>query len=87
VAQLEEMDADARRAAILPMETALRDYESVTVSGDELRAVGHGRSLGDPDPDSGGAGGIPVAVLDPEGRLLAVYRRQGAGLRPAAVLA
>jgi tRNA pseudouridine55 synthase len=87
VAQLEEMDADARRAAILPMETALRDYESVTVSGDELRAVGHGRSLGDPDPDSGGTEGTPVAVLDPEGRLLAVYRRQGAGLRPAAVLA
>jgi tRNA pseudouridine55 synthase len=90
VAQLEGMDPPALRAAILPMEAALRDYESVTVSGDELRAVGHGRSLGDPDPnpdpDPGGTNGRPVAVLDPEGRLLAVYRRQGAGLRPAAVL-
>lgn len=94
VAQLEGMDPPALRAAILPMEAALRDYESVTVSGDELRAVGHGRSLGDPDPDPnpdpgpdpGGTNGRPVAVLDPEGHLLAVYRRQGAGLRPAAVL-
>jgi tRNA pseudouridine55 synthase len=88
VAQLEGMDPPALRAAILPMEAALRDYESVTVSGDELRAVGHGRSLGDPDPDPGPGGteGRPVAVLDPEGCLLAVYRRQGAGLRPAAVL-
>lgn len=85
VAQLEGMEPGARRATILPMETALRDYESVTVSGDELRAVGHGRSLGDPDP--GDPEGCPVAVLDPEGRLLAVYRRQGAGLRPAVVLA
>jgi tRNA pseudouridine55 synthase len=84
MAQLDAMDRDARRAAVLPMGAALRDYESVTVSGDELEAVGHGRSLGDPDP--GSAEGPPVAVLDPDGRLLAVYRRQGAGLRPAAVL-
>ncbi|HEY2666022.1 MAG TPA: tRNA pseudouridine(55) synthase TruB [Actinomycetota bacterium] len=88
VAQLEGMDPPALRAAILPMEAALRDYESVTVSGDELRAVGHGGSLADPGPGPGpgGTNGRPVAVLDPEGRLLAVYRRQGAGLRPAAVL-
>jgi len=85
MAQLDGMDPDARRAAVLPMQTALRDYESVTVSGDELRAVSHGRSLGDPDPH--GAEGSPVAVLDPDGHLLAVYRRQGAGLRPAVVLA
>jgi tRNA pseudouridine55 synthase len=85
VAQLEGMEPDARRAAVLPMRAALRDYEALTVSGDELRAVGHGRSLGDPDP--GDPEGRPVAVLDPDGRLLAVYRRQGAGLRPAVVLA
>jgi tRNA pseudouridine55 synthase len=84
VAQLDAMEPDARRAAVLPMGAALRDYESVTVSGDELQAVGYGRSLGDPDPD--GAEGPPVAVLDPDGRLLAVYRRLGTGLRPAAVL-
>jgi len=85
VAQLEGMEPDARRAAILPMRAALRDYESLTVSGDELRAVGHGRSLGDPDP--GEPEGRPVAVLDPDGHLLAVYRRQGMGFRPAVVLA
>jgi tRNA pseudouridine55 synthase len=84
VAQLEAMEPDARRAAVMPMGAALRDYESVTVSGDEIQAVGHGRSLGDPDP--GGAEGPPVAILDPDGRLMAVYRRQGAGLKPAAVL-
>jgi tRNA pseudouridine55 synthase len=84
VAQLEAMEPDARRAAVMPMGAALRDYESVTVSGDDLEAVGHGRSLGDPDP--GDPEGPPVAVLDPDGRLLAVYRRQGGGLRPAAVL-
>jgi tRNA pseudouridine55 synthase len=84
VAQLEAMEPAGRRAAVLPMGAAMRDYESVTVSGDDLQAVGHGRSLGDPDP--GGAEGPPVAVLDPGGRLLAVYRRHGEGLRPAAVL-
>jgi tRNA pseudouridine55 synthase len=84
VAQLEAMEPAGRRAAVLPMGAAMRDYESVTVSGDDLQAVGHGRSLGDPDP--GGTEGPPVAVLDPGGRLLAVYRRHGEGLRPAAVL-
>jgi tRNA pseudouridine55 synthase len=84
LAQLEAMDPEARRAAVLPMGAALRDYESVTVSGEDLEAVGHGRSLGDPDP--GCPEGPPVALVDPNGRLLAVYRRQGAGLRPAAVL-
>jgi tRNA pseudouridine55 synthase len=84
LAQLEAMDPDARRAAVLPMGAALRDYESVTISGEDLEAVGHGRSLGDPDP--GCPEGPPVALVDPNGRLLAVYRRQGAGLRPVAVL-
>jgi tRNA pseudouridine55 synthase len=84
VAQLDAMDPDRRLAAVLPMAAAMADYESVTVSGDDLQAVGHGRSLGDPDPGAGE--GPPVAVVDPDGRLLAVYRRQGAGLRPAAVL-
>jgi tRNA pseudouridine55 synthase len=84
VAQLEAMEPDGRRAAVMPMGAAMRDYESVTVSGDDLQAVGHGRSLGDPDP--GDAEGPPVAIVDPEGHLLAVYRRQGAGLKPAAVL-
>jgi tRNA pseudouridine55 synthase len=84
VAQLDAMDPDARRAAVLPMSAALRDFDSVTVGGEELEAVTHGRSLGDPGPEGGE--GPPVAVLDPDGRLVAVYRRQGAGLRPVAVL-
>ena len=82
VAELDAMEPDQRQAAVLPMAAAMRDFESVTVSGEELHAVGHGRSLGEPDDSVGD----PVAVVDPEGRLVAVYRRQGAGLRPAAVL-
>lgn len=82
LAQLDEMEPHDRAGAVLPMAAAMRDFESVTVAGDELQAVGYGRSLGEP----GGSVGEPVAIVDPDGRLVAVYRRQGAGLRPAAVL-
>ena len=79
---LERQDADARRALVLPMAAALRDLASVQVSGEDLVAVGHGRALGACE----GEAGPPVAVVDPEGRLVAVYRRRGAGLTPEAVL-
>jgi len=39
-----------------------------------------------PAHEAGMTAGVPVAVLDPEGRLLAVYRRNPKGLKPAAVL-
>ncbi len=42
--------------------------------------------MGDVAPhEVGMTAGIPVGVLDPEGHLIAVYRRSRAGLRPAAV--
>jgi tRNA pseudouridine55 synthase len=72
--------------ALLPPATAVRDYPSVTVSSDEMvSAIGHGKVL-----DAGvlgleGEG--PWAVLDTDGRLLAVYDAHGAGrVKPAVVL-
>lgn len=82
--RLEALEPPQRLAAVLPMSRALRDFESVMVSGAELEAVSHGRSLG--EPDEADEPGDPVAVVDPDGTLVAVYRRHGAGLRPAAVL-
>lgn len=79
---LERLDPDARAAAVLPMAAALRDLAAVRVSGEDLVAVGHGRALGSCE----GEPGPPVAVVDPQGRLVAVYRRQGQGLKPEAVL-
>lgn len=79
---LEGMDDAGRRAAVLPMATALRDLPSVGVAGADLDAVAHGRSLGS---DAGRE--EPVAILDPGGALVAVYRREGESLRPVCVLA
>jgi len=79
---LERLDPKARVTTVLPMAAALRDLAAVQVSGEDLVAVGHGRALGSCE----GVPGAPVALVDPEGRLVAVYRRQGEGLKPEAVL-
>jgi hypothetical protein len=57
----------------------------VVVDADQARAVGHGSPL----PGDLGATGAtgPVAVLGPDGSLLAVCERQGALLRPVVVVA
>jgi hypothetical protein len=53
-------------------EAARRFFTCVSVGPDEARAVGHGRRLHlHPDPPEED----PVAVLDPDGALLALYRR------------
>jgi len=82
VAELEAMGEEERATRVLPMSAALADFETLAVSGGELDDVAHGRSLGKP----GGEAGAAVAVVDPAGRLIAVYRRYGEGLKPAAVL-
>ena len=79
---LEAMDEAGRAAAVLPMAAVLRDLASVQVAGEDLAAVAHGRPLAHDGAEEG-----PVAVLDPAGGLLAVYRRDGASLRPVSVLA
>lgn len=93
VAELEALGEEERTGRVLPLSEAFRDFERLEVSGGELEDVAHGRPLGSPGagPDgpegsAGNADGRPVGILDPDGRLIAVYRRQGAGLKPAAVL-
>lgn len=62
----------------LPADPASRPGELPVVSS---------RHKGEVPPHVAGmTAGIPVAVLDPEGRLIAVYRKVRGGLRPAAVL-
>jgi tRNA pseudouridine55 synthase len=97
LADLEAMAPERRVAAVLPAATALRDLSSVTVDGGRLADVRHGRPLAIIARPGGGAGdagtageagetGTAVAVLDPAGELLAVYRPEGPVLRAACVL-
>jgi tRNA pseudouridine55 synthase len=65
---------------------AMRDLRAVTVEGDLVAAVGHGRPIA---LDELGASGLgPWAVLSAEGDLLAVYEPHRAGTaKPSVVLA
>jgi tRNA pseudouridine55 synthase len=97
LAELEAMAPERRMAAVLPAATALRDLPSVVVDGGGIDDVRHGRPLAIPARPAGGAGvaqmageagesGAAVAVLDPAGELLAVYRPEGAVLKATCVL-
>jgi tRNA pseudouridine55 synthase len=83
---LEPAGMAERLAHVVPMAAALRDFPSVSVEGADLDGVRNGRPLDlagdDPARDEGG----PVAVLDPDGVLVAVYEAIDGRLRPAAVL-
>jgi tRNA pseudouridine55 synthase len=83
---IERIEADPA-AAVLPPAAAVRDLESVVVADDRRRAIAHGATFSARAllPDT--AGGGPFAVLDDGARLLAVYERRGAGVKPAVVLA
>ncbi len=64
---------------------ALRDYPAVTVDGDEVIAVGHGKVLAADDRFTGAG---PWRVVDPDGRLLAVYAsHRDATVKPEVVVA
>ena len=65
----------------LPLEAAVRHLPRVELTWDEAEAARHGRPLG----PAGLAG--PYGVFDPSGRLVGVYRDQGARGRPEVVLA
>jgi tRNA pseudouridine55 synthase len=91
---LESIEGPERRARLVPMPAALRDFPSVSVGGAALDGVRNGRPLELERPP----GGKPVAVLDPAGELVAVYEPAESGgsgdspgwggtFRPAAVLA
>jgi tRNA pseudouridine55 synthase len=73
-----ETMAERGEVPLLPMgEAARRFFPCVTVSTEESTAVSHGRRLDLAAPDDPAAD--PLAVLGPEGALLALYRRAGPG--------
>ena len=81
---LDAIVADPGGCAIDPA-AAMRDLERVCVDDERARAVRHGATF-----TGGGlptAGDGPFAVVGPDGALLAVYERQGAGVKPAVVVA
>lgn len=70
---------------LLSMAEALRDYPQVSVDEDLSRRVSTGQVL--PADELGGVGEGPWPVLNPQGRLLAVYESHGPGLvKPAVVV-
>jgi tRNA pseudouridine55 synthase len=73
---LEELTTDR----VLPMAATVRDYPSVTLAGEAVDDVRHGR------PVELDAGEGPVALLDADGALLAVYERAVTGRARAAVV-
>lgn len=84
LADARPVEALARAAVLAPVE-ALRGHSRVTVGDEVAAAVGHGQVL---DAAALGAEGEgPWAVVDGEGRLLAVYQAHGPGrAKPAVVL-
>jgi len=80
---LEEIAADPAAAVLAPV-VAMRDLERVDVDAERARAVAHGATFTASALAATGEG--PFAVADPEGSLLAVYERRGAGMKPAVVL-
>jgi tRNA pseudouridine55 synthase len=72
--------------AVLSPAEALRDHPAVVAGPELLGAVAHGAVLDAGELDAAGAG--PWAVVDPDGRLVAVYEAHGDGrVKPAVVLA
>jgi len=75
---------DLDDTAVLPPAEMVRDHPRVVVDAGVAEAVGHGAPL---DP-GGWPGGGPWAVVDGEGRLLAVYEPHRDGrAKPSVVLA
>jgi tRNA pseudouridine55 synthase len=83
---LEEIAADPETTMLTTAE-AMRDLAALHVSDDVARAVVHGATFPARAvlPDDAGPG--PFAVLDGRDRLLAVYERRGAGVKPSVVVA
>jgi tRNA pseudouridine55 synthase len=77
-----ELAAEQRlHEALLGMGEAVGDYPSITVDPGEAAAISHGKPL----PPTGHDG--PVAVLGPDGGLLAMVADRDGAARPLAVLA
>ena len=89
--------AESPEKVVLPMVEAVRHLTRIDVDGETARAVAHGAvfpvtALPGPDPDDGPGAGAepgasgPLAVVGPDGRLLALYEKGRAAARPLVVL-
>jgi len=76
--------AEDPAAAVLAPVLAMRDLERIDVDAERARAVAHGATFTASALAPTGDG--PFAVADPDGALLAVYERRGAGVKPAVVV-
>lgn len=66
--------------ALMPVERSVRHLPRLDLGEEEAKAATHGRPLGPAGIEG------PYAVFDPEGRLIGVYRDQGARARPDVIL-
>ncbi|MGH2773372.1 MAG: tRNA pseudouridine(55) synthase TruB [Actinomycetota bacterium] len=74
----EDLDAVSHGRSINPQVPIARPGELTVLSG---------KKQGDrPAHEVGMTSGVPVGIIDPQGELIAVYRRHRDGLKPAAVL-
>ena len=79
---LQAMAEEGRFAdAVMDMPTAMADYPAVVLDEEQARLVANGRGI----PATGKDG--PVAMLAPDGSLLAIMRDKGALARPDVVFA
>jgi hypothetical protein len=69
---------------LLPMVEAVRHLARVDVDGETARGVSHGAVF--PVTALGGDEPGPLAVVGPDGRLLALYEKGRAAARPIVVL-
>jgi tRNA pseudouridine55 synthase len=82
---IEEIENDPASALLDPLE-AVRALERVDVAGEQERAIAHGATFAAHAllPEDAGEG--PFAVVGEDDRLLAIYERRGAGVKPTVVL-
>ncbi len=65
----------------MPLERAVEHLPRLVLEPEEARVARHGSILGPAGIEG------PYAVLDPEGRLIGLYRDEGGKARPEVVLA
>jgi tRNA pseudouridine55 synthase len=81
---IDVIEADPGAAMVSPRE-AMRDLEVLKADAEVARGICHGMTFAAGALGESGDG--PFAVIDPDGDLLAVYERHGAGMKPAVVVA
>jgi tRNA pseudouridine55 synthase len=80
---LEEI-ADCPEKVLLPLVEAVRHLTRVDVDAETARGVSHGAVF--PVTAIGGDDAGPLAIVGPDGRLLALYEKGRAAARPLVVL-